>query len=61
MAKIRIIWVKSGIGYAQDQKKTLRALGLHRLNQSVVHEDSPVLRGQINKVRHLIHIEEANS
>ena len=61
MAKIRIIWVKSGIGYAQDQKKTLRALGLHRLNQSVVHEDSPVLRGQINKVRHLINIEEANS
>ncbi len=61
MAKIRIIWVKSGIGYAQDQKKTLRALGLHRLNQSVVHDDSAVLRGQINKVRHLIKIEEANS
>lgn len=61
MAKIRIIWVKSGIGYAQDQKKTLRALGLHKLNQSVLHEDSPVLRGQINKVRHLIKIEEANS
>ncbi len=61
MAKIRIIWVKSGIGYAEDQKKTLRALGLHRLNQSVEHEDSAVLRGQINKVRHLIRIEEANS
>jgi large subunit ribosomal protein L30 len=61
VAKIRIIWVKSGIGYAQDQKKTLRALGLHKLNQSVLHEDSPVLRGQINKVRHLIKIEEANS
>jgi large subunit ribosomal protein L30 len=61
VAKIRIIWVKSGIGYAQDQKNTLRALGLHKLNQSVVHEDSPVLRGQINKVRHLINIEEANS
>ncbi len=61
MAKIRIIWVKSGIGYAEDQKKTLRALGLHRLNQSVEHKDSAVLRGQINKVRHLIRIEEANS
>lgn len=61
MAKIRIIWVKSGIGYAPDQKKTIRALGLHRLNQSVVHEDSPALRGKINKVRHLIKIEEANS
>jgi large subunit ribosomal protein L30 len=61
VAKIRIIWVKSGIGYAEDQKKTLRALGLHRLNQSVEHDDSAVLRGQINKVRHLIRIEEANS
>ncbi|MBN1366844.1 MAG: 50S ribosomal protein L30 [Dehalococcoidales bacterium] len=61
MAKIRIIWVKSGIGYAEDQKRTLRALGLHKLNQGVVHDDSAVLRGQINKVRHLIKIEEANS
>ena len=61
MAKIRVIWVKSGIGYAEDQKRTLKALGLHKLNQSVVHEDSATLRGQINKVRHLIKIEEANS
>ncbi len=61
MAKIRIIWVKSGIGYAEDQKKTLKALGLHRMNQAVEHDDSAALRGQINKVRHLIKIEEANS
>jgi large subunit ribosomal protein L30 len=61
VAKIRIVWVKSGIGYAPDQKKTLWALGLHRLNQGVVHDDSPVLRGQINNFRHLIKIEEANS
>jgi large subunit ribosomal protein L30 len=61
VAKIRVIWVKSGIGYAEDQKRTLKALGLHKLNQSVVHEDSATLRGQINKVRHLIKIEEANS
>ncbi len=61
MAKIRIIWIKSDIGYAPNQKKTIRALGLHRLNQGVVHEDSPALRGKINTVRHLIRIEEANS
>lgn len=61
MGKIRIIWVKSGIGYARDQRRTLKALGLHRLNQSVIQDDSATLRGQVNKVRHLVKIEEANS
>jgi large subunit ribosomal protein L30 len=61
VAKIRIIWVKSGIGYDRNQRLTIKALGLHRLNQSVVQEDSAVLRGQINKVRHLVRIEEANA
>ncbi len=45
MAKLRVTLVKSGIGYAEDQKRTLKALGLRRMNQSVVHEDSPSLRG----------------
>jgi large subunit ribosomal protein L30 len=61
VAKIRVIWVKSDIGYAPGQGRTLRALGLHKLNDSVVHEDSASLRGQINKVRHLVKIEEAQS
>jgi large subunit ribosomal protein L30 len=61
VAKIRIIWVKSGIGYDRDQRRTIKALGLHKLNQSVVQEDSAILRGQIKKVRHLVRIEEANS
>jgi large subunit ribosomal protein L30 len=61
VAKIRIVWVKSGIGYDRDQRKTIKALGLHRLNQSVIQEDSACLRGQINKVRHLVRIEEALS
>jgi large subunit ribosomal protein L30 len=61
VGKIRIIWVKSGIGYAKDQKRTLEALGLHKLNQSVIQDDSAALRGQVNKVRHLVRIEEANS
>ena len=57
MVKLRITWVKSGIGYRQDQKRTLKALGFRRLNQSVVHEDSASLRGMVNKVRHLVKVE----
>lgn len=61
MAKLRITWVKSGIGYAEVQKRTLKALGFHRLNQSVIHNDGAVVRGMINKVRHLVEVEEAGS
>ena len=61
MAKLRITWVKSGIGYAQGQRRTLKALGFHRLNQSVTHDDSASIRGMINKVRHLIRIEGESS
>jgi len=60
MPKLRITWVKSGIGYADDQRKTLKALGFRRLNQSVVHDDSPSVRGMIIKVRHLVKVEEAS-
>ncbi len=59
MAKLQVTWVKSGIGYSQDQKRTLKALGFRRMNQSVVHEDSSSIRGMITKVRHLIKVEEA--
>ncbi len=58
MAKLRITWVKSGIGYSDDKKRTLKALGFHRLNQSVTHNDSASIRGMINKVRHLVKVEE---
>jgi len=60
VAKLRVTLIKSGIGYAQDQKKTLRALGLNRLNKSVLHNDSSSLRGMLDKVRHLIRVEELN-
>jgi large subunit ribosomal protein L30 len=60
VAKLCITWVKSGIGYEEDQKRTLKALGFHRLNQSVVHDDSMAIRGMINKVRHLVKVEEAS-
>ena len=58
MAKLRITMVKSSIGHEKSQKRTLLSLGLHRMNQSVVHEDSGSLRGMINKVRHLVKVEE---
>ncbi len=58
MAKLRITWTKSGIGYAKDQKATIRALGLRRLNHSVEHEDSASIRGMTRKVRHLVAVEE---
>jgi large subunit ribosomal protein L30 len=55
---LRITWVKSSIGYSQNQKETIRSLGLHRLNQTVEHEDTPTIRGMITKVRHLVKVEE---
>ena len=58
MSKIRITWIKSGIGYERSQRRTLKSLGFHRLNQSLVHEDTNSIRGMINKVRHLVKVEE---
>lgn len=61
MAKLCITWVKSGIGYNGVQKRTLRALGFRRLNQSVTQNDCSSIRGMINKVKHLVKVEEASS
>ncbi len=58
MSKLRITLIKSGIGYDGTQRNTLRTLGFHRLHQSVVREDCRSLRGMINKVRHLVKVEE---
>ena len=57
MAKLKVTLVKSGIGYAEDQKKTLKALGLGKMHKSVVHDDSLSMRGMIIKVRHLVEVE----
>ncbi|MGQ9493907.1 MAG: 50S ribosomal protein L30 [Anaerolineae bacterium] len=56
--KLRVTYVKSAIGYAQQQKGTIRALGLRKLGDVVEHEDTPVVRGMVDKVRHLVQIEE---
>ena len=58
MTKLRIKWVKSAIGYAKDQKATIRALGLRKLQQTVEHDDQPAIRGMIRKVIHLVQVEE---
>ena len=57
MGKVRITWKKSWIGYERDQRATIRSLGLRRLQQTVEREDTPIVRGMINKVRHLVEAE----
>jgi len=56
--ELRVTLVKSPIGYKKDQKATVRALGLRRMNQTVEHNDTPALRGMLNKISHLIKVEE---
>lgn len=58
MAKLLITYKKSAIGYSERQKRTIQALGFRKLNQTVEHADSPVIRGMINKVAHLVRVEE---
>jgi len=55
---IQVKLVKSPIGYEQSQKDTVRALGLRKMHQTVDHTDSAVIRGMINKVRHLVAVTE---
>ena len=52
---LNVTLVKSAIGYTESQK-TVRALGLRRLGQTIQHQDTPVIRGMINKVSHLVEI-----
>jgi large subunit ribosomal protein L30 len=56
--KLHIKWVKSSIGYSRRQKGTIRALGFRRLGEVVEQADTPVIRGMIDKVSHLVQVEE---
>ena len=58
MAKIKIQQVRSRIRRAQVQKATLDALGLHKMNAVVEHEDTPSIRGMVEKVKHLVKVVE---
>jgi large subunit ribosomal protein L30 len=59
MARVRITQIKSTIGQTYKHRGTLRALGLGRIGRSAEHEESQVLTGQLEKVRHLVKVEEA--
>jgi len=55
---LKVTLVKSPIGFPEPQKRTVRALGLNRMHQTVEHQDSPALRGMLKTVIHLLQIEE---
>ena len=56
-AKVKITLRRSPIGYEQSQRDTARSLGFKKLHQSVVREDTPVVRGMIHKIQHLVEVE----
>jgi large subunit ribosomal protein L30 len=58
MAKVQITLVKSGIDRPETQKRTLRALGLGKMQRTVVKENTPQIMGMINKVKHLVVVKE---
>lgn len=58
MSQLRVTYVRSAIGYKDDQKRTVRALGLRKLSDSVVLPDNPAVRGMVFKVEHLVRVEE---
>ena len=58
MAQLKITWTKSYIGKPRDQRRVVHALGLRRLHHSVTHGDTPTIRGMVNKISHLVTVEE---
>ena len=59
MAKeIKVTQIKSTIGRLPKHRRTLRALGLRKMNQTVIHQDTPNIRGMINQVNYLVKVEE---
>ncbi|MDF1500003.1 MAG: 50S ribosomal protein L30 [Anaerolineales bacterium] len=55
---VRVTLVRSPIGYSLRQKRTAQALGLKKLHQTVEHPDNPQIRGMINRIQHLLEVEE---
>ena len=58
MAKLKITQLRSAINRLEKQKRTIRALGIRRLHHTVVHEDTPQIRGMLRVVAHLVKVEE---
>jgi large subunit ribosomal protein L30 len=61
MAKLKLTQIRSVIDRPKDQKRTVRSLGLHRINDTVVKDDRPEIRGMVRKVSHLVRMEEVES
>lgn len=60
MSKIKVKQVRSKINCPENQKRTLAALGLRRMGQVVEHDNTPTIKGMVNKVQHLVSVEEIN-
>ncbi len=58
MAKLKVTLTRSLIGHPQDQRATVKALGLKKIRSVVEHDDNPSIRGMLHKVRHLVTVEE---
>lgn len=58
MKKIKVTQVRSKIGRPEDQKRSLEALGLRKMNQTVEHNATPQILGIVNKIKHLVKVEE---
>jgi len=58
MARVKVTWTRSGINRRQEHRRTIRALGLKRLNQSVEHELTPQIKGMLTAVSHMVSVEE---
>jgi len=59
MAKIKITQIKSKIGSSKRQKATLESLGIRRMNHTVEREDTPIVMGMIDKIKHLVRVEQS--
>ena len=60
MSPLKVTQIRSVIGSKEDHKRTVRALGLKRIRDSRVHEDTPQIRGMVHKVQHLVRAEEVD-
>ena len=61
VAQLKITWIRSFIGRPQSQRRIIQSLGLRRLHHSVIHSDTPTIRGMVNKVCHLVAVEEVGA
>jgi large subunit ribosomal protein L30 len=61
VAKLKVTQVRSTIGSKKDQIATMEALGLRKIRSTKIHDDSPAIRGMINKVKHLVSVEEIDA